>query len=292
MAPTPSFPGFDPLLELAAGTGRPLWCVHPAAGIAWEYLALAPRLPGVPLLALQAAALQPAEADRAAEPDRPAVPDRPAEADRLPESIEQLADHFTGLVRSRQPSGPYRLLGWSFGGLVAHAVAHRLRSAGEPVELLALLDGYPYDPTRPEREPSEHEYLTTLLENAGCEPASLVRPDGAALDEPWAKAVLLARGHRLSGLPDRQLEAVLRVFLHHLRLRRRYTPPRFDGDLLLVRAAAERTAPQHPAADWAPYLTGRIEAHDLPTEHRLLLRPEPAERIGRLLAARLAPAAG
>jgi Thioesterase domain len=36
-----------------------------------------------------------------------------------------------------------RMLGWSFGGLVAHEIAVRLRAAGEQVDLLALLDSYP-----------------------------------------------------------------------------------------------------------------------------------------------------
>ena len=42
-----------------------------------------------------------------------------------------------------QPTGPYRLLGWSLGGQIAHAVAGRLRREGERVEFLALLDAYP-----------------------------------------------------------------------------------------------------------------------------------------------------
>ncbi|WP_329570948.1 thioesterase domain-containing protein [Kitasatospora sp. NBC_01266] len=267
MVNKPTTPGFDVSVELVPGTGDPLWCVHPAAGISWEYLALGPQLPGRRIVALQAEGL--------------------SKPDQLPGSIEELAERFAGLVRAEQPRGPYRLLGWSFGGLVAHAMAHLLRTAGEEVALLALLDCYPYDPGHPEREPSDHEYLTTLLENAGCDPASLLQADGAPLDERRAAAILLGGGHLLASLPDWRLEAVLRVFLHHIALRRRYTPPRLDGDVLFVRAAQERTAPFNSATDWAPYVTGAIEAHDLPTEHRLLLRKEPAEQIGRLLAARL-----
>ncbi|MCX4744829.1 thioesterase domain-containing protein [Kitasatospora sp. NBC_01287] len=270
MVNSPATPGFDPLVELVPGSGDPLWCVHPAAGISWEYLALGPWLPaGQRITALQAEGL--------------------SKPDQLPGSVEELAERFLALVREVQPSGPYRLLGWSFGGMVAHAMGRLLREAGEVVALLALLDCYPHDAAHPEREPSDHEYLTTLLENAGCDPAGLVQPDGAPLDERRARAVLLAGGHRLAGLEDWRLEAVLRVFLHHIQLRRDHTPARFDGDVLFVRAALERTAPFNSAADWAPYVDGVIDVHQLPTEHRLLLRKEPAERIGRLLAQRLAP---
>ncbi len=54
-----------------------------------------------------------------------------------------MAAHYVQPIRHVQPTGPYHLLGWSFGGLVAHAIATRLQNAGEQVDLLALLDAYP-----------------------------------------------------------------------------------------------------------------------------------------------------
>ena len=56
-----------------------------------------------------------------------------------------MAADYLDLIRKIQPSGPYNLLGWSFGGLVAHAIATKLQAAGEEVALLALLDSYPCD---------------------------------------------------------------------------------------------------------------------------------------------------
>lgn len=269
MVSVPTYPGFEPLIEIASGSGDPLFCVHPAAGIAWEYAALAPHLdPGRRVLALQAEGL--------------------ADPGLLPDSVEQAAERFLGLVREVQPHGPYRLLGWSFGGIVAHTMAARLQAAGEQVALLALLDCFPYDPASPAQEPTEQEYLTTLLENAGCDPRRLVAPDGAPLDEERALAVLLERGHLLDGLEDHRLAAVLQVFLHNIRLRRRFTPELFRGDLLFVKAALERTAPLNSAETWQRYVDGRIDSHEIDTEHRLMMRREPAAEIGRLLAPRLA----
>jgi thioesterase domain-containing protein len=51
-------------------------------------------------------------------------------------------------IRRVQPAGPYHLLGWSFGGLLAHAIATRLAGDGEKVALLAVLDAYPNDRRR------------------------------------------------------------------------------------------------------------------------------------------------
>ncbi|MBN8246184.1 MAG: amino acid adenylation domain-containing protein, partial [Verrucomicrobia bacterium] len=60
-------------------------------------------------------------------------------------SMADLAEiHLKG-IRAVQPRGPYRLAGYSFGGLIALEIAHQLRRNGEEVELLFLLD--PSEPT-------------------------------------------------------------------------------------------------------------------------------------------------
>jgi amino acid adenylation domain-containing protein len=58
----------------------------------------------------------------------------------VPPSIEAMAAEYVELVRKTQPSGPYRLGGFSNGGLVAFEVARRLRSAGETVESVILVN--------------------------------------------------------------------------------------------------------------------------------------------------------
>jgi thioesterase domain-containing protein len=50
---------------------------------------------------------------------------------------------YTDQIRKVQPRGPYRLLGWSAGGRIAHAVATDLQQRGEQIALLAVLDAYP-----------------------------------------------------------------------------------------------------------------------------------------------------
>ena len=66
-------------------------------------------------------------------------------------TIETIAARMLPWILAVQPSGPYRLCGWSFGGLVVYEIAAQLLGRDEEVELLALLD------TRyvPERQRSE-----------------------------------------------------------------------------------------------------------------------------------------
>src|SRR5262249_33115221 len=116
---------FEILLPLKPqGSRSPLFCVHPGAGLSWSYASLRSYLPpDYPLYGLQARGL--------------------AWIEPLPQTLEEMAADYIRQIRSVQPEGPYSLLGWSFGGVVAQAMATQLRDMGEQIELLAILDGYP-----------------------------------------------------------------------------------------------------------------------------------------------------
>jgi hypothetical protein len=58
-------------------------------------------------------------------------------------SIEKLAALMLAQIRAVQSKGPYRLGGYSFGGLLVFEMARQLRSAGEEVAYLFLLDPTP-----------------------------------------------------------------------------------------------------------------------------------------------------
>ncbi len=64
-------------------------------------------------------------------------------------SVERLAELYLQQIRPVQPVGPYQLLGYSFGGLVAFKLARQLHAAGEGVHLLALLDSFAPGSRRP-----------------------------------------------------------------------------------------------------------------------------------------------
>lgn len=58
------------------------------------------------------------------------------------DSIAEMARCYVEAIQERQPQGPYHLVGYSMGGLIAYEMAQQLRQAGKPVGLLALLDSY------------------------------------------------------------------------------------------------------------------------------------------------------
>ena len=58
----------------------------------------------------------------------------------VPDSVEQLAVGYVERIRMLQPQGPYRIAGYSFGGVLAYEVAKQLEVGGDKVETLILYD--------------------------------------------------------------------------------------------------------------------------------------------------------
>ncbi|MGZ8941903.1 MAG: non-ribosomal peptide synthetase [Methylobacter sp.] len=54
--------------------------------------------------------------------------------------LEDLADHYIKEMQQVQPHGPYHLLGFSFGGIIAYEMACQLAANGCQVSFLGLLD--------------------------------------------------------------------------------------------------------------------------------------------------------
>ncbi|MDB5939955.1 MAG: MelG protein (non-ribosomal peptide synthetase)-like protein, partial [Polaromonas sp.] len=106
-------------------TGRPdrqpLFCVHSAGGNVLNYKPLSSSLgPDQPFYALQAQGV-----------DGHLAP--------LP-TIEAMAAQYVEAIRSVDPVGPYRLVGYSSGGVIALEMARQLQRAGAGIALLAMID--------------------------------------------------------------------------------------------------------------------------------------------------------
>nr|WP_195911343.1 non-ribosomal peptide synthetase [Streptomyces kaniharaensis] len=254
---------FATLLPLREdGDLAPLFCVHPAAGIAWVYSGLLRHLePQRPLYGLQARTLT--------QPDTP------------PAGLGEMAADYLDLIRKAQPEGPYHLLGWSLGGLVAHEVAVRLREQGEQVALLALLDCYPQSDGSA-GPLTDQQALAALLDSLG----HPVQADEVEAITPERAVELLGDGP-LTGTTPERLRALARGFAHHLHLAEEFTPGRYDGDLLFFTATAGKAPADPTALAWTPHVTGQIHDHTVDCAHGAMTRPEPIAHIGEALATAL-----
>ncbi|HEL4807824.1 TPA: enterobactin synthase subunit F [Stenotrophomonas maltophilia] len=250
-----------PVIALAATDAAgptPLFVLHPAGGIAWNYRTLARALqPARPVYGLQSPALD------------ARLP--------LPSSIEAMANDYVQRVVALQPKGPVHLLGWSVGGILAQAMAVRLHEIGREVGELVLLDAYPSECWRAEPEPDAIAALRALLAIAGHDPDA--HPE---LDSRERILAFLRRGgSALGSLPDVVLDGVVRAVTGTNRLIREHIHQPFDGTLVHVRAGRDHHArPQLQSALWRTHAR-KVQALELPFLH--------AELTGRDAVAQLAP---
>jgi amino acid adenylation domain-containing protein len=233
----------------AQGKYPPLFCIHPGPGLSWCYFGLLQYLDDRPIYGLQARGL-----DGVA----PLAP-----------TLEAMVTDYIEQIRTVQPTGPYHLLGWSFGGAVAQAIAARLERDGETIALLALLDPHPCNPQsvseseavdQQERERRLQTYVTSRY---GDKFASAI---GASL-----------------------LKIVFDVLKNNSRILGGSFSPIYQGDALLFRATqpVDPSIPVLSAEAWEPYVLGEIELYDIHCQHADMDRPEPMAEIGHILAHKL-----
>ncbi len=256
-------PGLGPLIPLAEGAPElpPLFVIHPAGGISWCYGGLARALaPRRAVFGLQAPMLAPNVA--------------------APQSLEALAADYVARIRDVRPDGPFHLLGWSVGGILAQAMAVRLAEAGAQVGVVAMLDSYPCDVWGGEPDPGEDGALKALLAIAGHDPDRL---PALALDRASVLAFLRASDSPLGQLPDATLDGVVRVVAGNNRLVRGHFHRRYAGALLHFRAALDHAGRDLSPAMWEPYAAS-VEVVEVPSLHAHLTGPEAVRAIAPVLA--------
>ena len=262
----------SPLVVLRAGGDRaPLVLVHGNAGNLLHYSDLVPLL------------------DR----DRPVWGLEHTETDDL--SLEAIAAREAQALTEANPSGPFLLIGFCFGAVVAHEIACRLRAEGHEVPLLALLGITPSEfavllPPRVldrwrEAPPSPSPGLLAQIRNH--------------VEKAWARPIrerpryLARRGVNVANRTRRRIglgssrpvspyEALQRALAAH-------RPATYGGTALVVLHEDETAAyTDDPGRDWAA-LAEHVDLEVLPgAEHSMLELPGVA-RLGELLDLRLAP---
>jgi aspartate racemase len=265
----------EPLVVVVQeGDGRaPLWLLHPVGGHVvfgrWLRRHMDPRQP---ILGIQACGL---------DGEHPPL-----------STVEAMAELYVGLVRERQPRGPYFLAGPSMGGFLALEIAQRLKQQGEEVALLAFLDTW--GPNYPRRTsslvyffdqlntlrtlPTWDERIRRLHERFGPR-----QEDGAA-----RRSVVPPRYEVLEGIEHNSalVEAIDRVTRANGEANVAYRPRAYDGAIVLLRA--EKTTRwsgmrfDDPDNGWRPLALRGLRTISVACTH-LELVDEPPPEAGRAL---------
>jgi thioesterase domain-containing protein len=191
-------------------------------------------------------------------------------------------------IRRVQPAGPYRLGGWSLGGVIAFEMARQLAAAGEEVALLALLDSSPSIAGGHGEMPDDISLLLDIVAyvaNLWSKPDLKASREDLEAHAPEARLdfvldLLREADFLPQGTGRAQIRRALDVYRANGLAVRSYELSPYAGPLTLFKAADPATP---DAYGWGELTAGQVEVETVPGHHLSLL----AEPNVRTLAQRL-----
>jgi acyl transferase domain-containing protein/thioesterase domain-containing protein/SAM-dependent methyltransferase/acyl carrier protein len=270
-----------------SGSEPPLFCIHPVAGVVFPYYELACQLgEKQPVYGLQSVGF--------GDDEEPLT------------SIEEMADRYIQDLRAVQPAGPYRLVAWSFGALVAFEMAVQLERAGEKVDLLAVIDTPPPSANKigsvflalkfvslsllPYIWPYVYDYLElSLAALHQSQPSNLVQRAGKKLWEltqtklkyrqaPQSELLMKSRQPNVNRL--------LRVILKNFIASGDYVPSVYADKIHLFRTNEKLWGVERDnTLGWSNFTKGGVEIHQIPGHHLSVLRTPNVQVLAQKLKA-------
>ena len=269
-------PDFSYLVPLRPGNGRPVFIVHGIFGNVLQLKDLAERIRTTrPIYAIQARGADPRQEPHA--------------------SIAEMVEAYVEVVRSVQPSGPYALAGYSFGGLIAFEMARWLRAHHETVDLLAVLETDLYARYLPWRD--KLAYRSTLvgrvIKRAGALPVRAI--PGYLLSKLFqlAHRLLLRFEWRrdfvdIDGFSGPLAARYREMYAIGAREFVSFKPKAYDGKLSVFRSRGPRFGTCDPIPIWRRAVAA-IELFEIDGDHsRIMEKPHVATlaaQFSRCLAA-------
>jgi amino acid adenylation domain-containing protein len=277
---------WSPLVTIQpTGSKPPFFCIHPIFGTVFPYYELAYYLGfDQPFYGLQPLGL---------------------DGEQTPLTrIEDIAAYYIKALRTVQPSGPYYLGGWSFGGLVAFEMAQQLRSSGHQVALLAILDtlaplpgnlpslgdGFKFLFTTAARSiwsffldyfylmTAPNRYKTNSFTSRFPTLNQLFRWLGT--HESWhsifGEAVIanvIPQESRQRILSELNIRPMLSVYQANSQASLNYVPQVYPNSITLLRTSIQSsTADQDTTLGWSQLAGGKLKVHWVPGNHLTMLK--------------------
>lgn len=243
-----------------SGSKQPFFCVHPAGGNVFCYTELSDCLgTEQPFYGLQSLDLTGKQ--------------------NPPICIEDISARYIKELQDVCSFGPYRLGGWSLGGIIAFEMAHQLIEQGHTVSLLVLIDSYtPKILDIPEDIDDSIlfiSFMRDLAEMAGTDVSDLslsVDELPSASDDRFS--FILQQARKNSILPpevtEEQIKHLWYIFKSNMQAVSSYQPPSYPGSIHLFTGTDK---PFEVAANgWADLAQGGVKIHNIPGNHYSLLR--------------------
>jgi acetoacetyl-CoA synthetase len=189
--------------------------------------------------------------------------------------IEDTAEFFLAAIRQVQPHGPYFLIGYSLGGLVAFEIARQLASQGAKMGLLCMVDAYPDRRylSFPQRLRLTWQLIGRKLSKSG-ESRRDARKSTSAEQKRSPASAISRSAPTISPVMQRVKDAQSRALQN-------YQPTFFNGHVKFVKAAKASHFPDDPGAFWAP-ICEKFDIETMPGDHWQMIT-ENAETLASIV---------
>lgn len=191
------------------------------------------------------------------------------------ETIEEMASLYVRHIFAVDPIGPYRLIGYSGGGVIALEMAQIIQRSGRDVEFLGMLDTLAPQAAGPMKFADKLKYASRMdLKYLLNWPLKTLLPLRRELLERWRLLTSGERKTRVEILAGLCREA-------YLRAQDRYHPQPYAGDALIFRASIAEALflRAGPMLGWDKVLTGKVDVVPVYADHLTLFRPRSLEIV-------------
>jgi acetoacetyl-CoA synthetase len=179
------------------------------------------------------------------------------------ERIEDMAEFYLKAITQLQSQGPYFLIGYSFGGLLAVEMARRITAGGQQVAMLTMIDTYPHPRYLPFGERlrfNTNRVKAAFWKRVRREDRSMVLPQTS----PGSFA------HNMQRVKQSDFVALAR-----------YRPSFYSGPVKFVRPEAAPYLASNPFNVWKK-LVGELQIETVPGDHLGVVAAHP-ERLAAVL---------
>jgi arthrofactin-type cyclic lipopeptide synthetase C len=206
-------------------------------------------------------------------------------------TVEGMAARLVRMIREVQPSGPYRVAGWSFGGVLAYEVATQLIGRDEAVEFVGMFDSYHPARARAGSYDVAHEHAQLLHALRIAEPADAsghAGPDeaGAASGDADLET-FVARCHEKGLLPGHvtveQARRMRERLRDHQHAAGEYSPLPLPVAVHLF-PARESADPELSRGWQATVPANQLRVTPVPGTHLSMMRAPNAAALGEALS--------
>ncbi|KAI0121239.1 hypothetical protein BJ170DRAFT_645580 [Xylariales sp. AK1849] len=274
---------YDPVVVLQSGKARtpPIWFIHPGLGEILVFLNISRYFSDRRVYALRAPGFNSGE--------------------KMFESIDQMTDVYMDSIRQRQPNGPYILVGYSFGSMIAFETTKKLEAAGREV-FMASLNGPAHIKWRMRQIDwcelflNLSYFLGFITEQEAVEKSIEYHEEGATRNEVLSRIMATAPPEKLEelDLDEYKLSRWADISAQLQGLARDYDPTGmvkhidvfFANPLLAVGRDKQVWLRQHLSA-WKNFSSEEVCFHDSPGAHYTMLSPEHVFAMQKVLRSAL-----